>query len=134
MIIWLCNKNGTYPTTLTHTLCLLCSQDKHWYTTNWQWTVKLIESRRKAKTVRKFTSNLIKKTLKEEYSININWHPSLRNKVSDIWLCNSKSKSDRCDHRLSINRPTKREKEKSPSDGQCEKEVDDHLLACQHIL
>jgi hypothetical protein len=34
-------------------------------------------------------------------------------------------------HRLSINRPTKREKEKSPSDGhcQCKKEMDDHLLA-----
>jgi hypothetical protein len=39
-------------------------------------------------------------------------------------------------HRLSINRPTKRGKEKSPSDGhcQCEKEMDDHLLACQQIL
>jgi hypothetical protein len=37
-----------------------------------------------------------------------------------------------CAHRLSINRPTKRGKEKSPSDGycQCEKEMDDHLLAC----
>jgi hypothetical protein len=34
--------------------------------------------------------------------------------------------------RLSINRPTKRGKENSPSDGhcQCEKEMDDHLLAC----
>jgi hypothetical protein len=39
-------------------------------------------------------------------------------------------------HRLSINRPTKRGKEKSPSDGhcQCEKDVDDHLMACQQIL
>jgi hypothetical protein len=39
-------------------------------------------------------------------------------------------------HRLSINRPTKRGKQKSPSDGhcQCEKEIDDHLLACQQIL
>jgi hypothetical protein len=39
-------------------------------------------------------------------------------------------------HRLSINRPTKRGKEKSPSDGhcQCEKEMDDHLLACQYFL
>jgi hypothetical protein len=39
-------------------------------------------------------------------------------------------------HRLSINRPTKRGKEKSPSDGhcQCKKEIDDHLLACQHFL
>jgi hypothetical protein len=39
-------------------------------------------------------------------------------------------------HRLSINRPTKRGKEKSPSDGhcQCEKEMDDHLLTCQQIL
>jgi hypothetical protein len=26
--------NGTYPTTLTHTPCLLCSQDLQWYTTN----------------------------------------------------------------------------------------------------
>jgi hypothetical protein len=37
-------------------------------------------------------------------------------------------------HRLSINRPTKRGKEKSRSDGhcQCEKEMDDHLLmSCQ---
>jgi hypothetical protein len=39
-------------------------------------------------------------------------------------------------HRLSINRPTKRVKKKSPFDGycQCEKEMDDHLLACQQIL
>jgi hypothetical protein len=36
-------------------------------------------------------------------------------------------------HRLSINRPTKRGKEKSPSDAHCqyEKEMDDQLLACQ---
>jgi hypothetical protein len=36
-------------------------------------------------------------------------------------------------HRLSINRPTKRGKENSRSDGhcQCEKEMEDHLLACQ---
>jgi hypothetical protein len=34
-----------------------------------------------------------------------------------------------------MNRPTKRGKVKSPSDGhcQCEKEMDDHLLACQQI-
>jgi hypothetical protein len=39
-------------------------------------------------------------------------------------------------HRLSLNRPTKRGNEKSPSDGQCqcEKEMDDHLLACQQIF
>jgi hypothetical protein len=39
-------------------------------------------------------------------------------------------------HRLSINIPTKRGKEKSPSDGhcQCQKEMDDHLLACQQFL
>jgi hypothetical protein len=39
-------------------------------------------------------------------------------------------------HRLSINIPTKRGKEESPSDGhcQCEKEMDYHLLACQQIL
>jgi hypothetical protein len=39
-------------------------------------------------------------------------------------------------YRLSTNRPTKREKEKSRSNGhcQCEKEMDDHLLACQPIL
>jgi hypothetical protein len=39
-------------------------------------------------------------------------------------------------HRLSINRLTKRGKEKSPSDGhcQCQKETDDHLLACQQFL
>jgi hypothetical protein len=35
-------------------------------------------------------------------------------------------------HRLSINRPTKLGKEKSSSDGhcQCQKEMDDPLLAC----
>jgi hypothetical protein len=35
-------------------------------------------------------------------------------------------------HRLSIIRPTKRGKQKSPSNGQClcQKEVDDYLLAC----
>jgi hypothetical protein len=39
-------------------------------------------------------------------------------------------------HRLGINRPIKRGKEKFPSDGhcQCEKEMNDHLLACQQIL
>jgi hypothetical protein len=39
-------------------------------------------------------------------------------------------------HRLSINRLTKRGKEKSPSNGQCqcEKEMADNLLACQQIL
>jgi hypothetical protein len=39
-------------------------------------------------------------------------------------------------HRLNINRPTKRGKEKSPSDGhcQCKKEMDDDLLACQQIF
>jgi hypothetical protein len=39
-------------------------------------------------------------------------------------------------HRLSINRPTKRGKEKSPSDGhcQCEKEMGYHLLACKQFL
>jgi hypothetical protein len=40
------------------------------------------------------------------------------------------------DRRLSINIPTKRGKEKSPADGpsQCEKEMDDHLLACHQFL
>jgi hypothetical protein len=39
-------------------------------------------------------------------------------------------------HRLSVNRPTKLGKEKFPFDGhiQCEKEMDDHLLACQQIF
>jgi hypothetical protein len=39
----------------------------------------------------------------------------------------------RISHRLNINRPTKRGKENSQSDGhcQCEKEMDDYLLACQ---
>jgi hypothetical protein len=39
-------------------------------------------------------------------------------------------------HRLSINIPTKRGKEKSPPDRhcQCEKEMDDYLLACQQTL
>jgi hypothetical protein len=37
------------------------------------------------------------------------------------------------DHRLSINRPTNRGKDKSSSDGhyQCETEMDDHLLECE---
>jgi hypothetical protein len=39
-------------------------------------------------------------------------------------------------HTLTINRLTKRGKEKSPSHGhcQCQKEMDDHLMACQLIL
>jgi hypothetical protein len=39
-------------------------------------------------------------------------------------------------HRLSINRPTKRGKEKSPSDRhcQCKKEMDNPLQACQQFL
>jgi hypothetical protein len=39
-------------------------------------------------------------------------------------------------HRLSIKRLTKRVKEKSRSDGhsQCEKEIEDHLLACQKLF
>jgi hypothetical protein len=39
-------------------------------------------------------------------------------------------------HRLSFKTPTTRRKEKSPSDGhcQCEIEMDDHLLACQLFL
>jgi hypothetical protein len=39
-------------------------------------------------------------------------------------------------HRLSVNRPTYRREDKSPSDGhcQCEKEMDDHLLASQQIF
>jgi hypothetical protein len=46
---------------------------------------------------------------------------------------NVSSRTFATDHTLSINRPTKRGIEKSPSDGhcQCEKEMDDHLLACQ---
>jgi hypothetical protein len=42
----------------------------------------------------------------------------------------------RISHRFSINRPTNRGKEKAPSDGhcQCEKEMDDHLMACQQIF
>jgi hypothetical protein len=39
-------------------------------------------------------------------------------------------------HRLSIIRPTKHGKERSLSDGhcQCQKEMDEHLLACQQFL
>jgi hypothetical protein len=39
-------------------------------------------------------------------------------------------------HRLSIDRPTKRGKENSPSVGhcQCQKKMNDNLLACQQIL
>jgi hypothetical protein len=39
-------------------------------------------------------------------------------------------------HGLSKNRPTKRGKEKYQSDGhcQCQKVMDDHLLACQQFL
>jgi hypothetical protein len=37
---------------------------------------------------------------------------------------------------VGINRPTKRGREKSPSDGHCkyEKEIEDHLLSCHQIL
>jgi hypothetical protein len=44
--------------------------------------------------------------------------------IGMVWLVGS--------HRLSINRPTKRAKEKYPSDEhcQCQKEMDDNLLAC----
>jgi hypothetical protein len=37
---------------------------------------------------------------------------------------------------INTSRSTKRGKEKSPSDGhcQCEKEIDDHLVACQQIF
>jgi hypothetical protein len=43
--------------------------------------------------------------------------------------------SDQLDHRLSINRPTNRGKEKSRSDGhyQCEKEMDDLVTWQQHF-
>jgi hypothetical protein len=43
---------------------------------------------------------------------------------------------DSRERRLSIYRPTKRGKERSPSNGhcQCEKERDDHLLPCQYFL
>jgi hypothetical protein len=43
--------------------------------------------------------------------------------------------SHRADYGL-INRPTKRGKEKSPSDGhcRCKKEMNDHLLAFQQFL
>jgi hypothetical protein len=60
----------TYPHTVSpvqETSDVQYSQDQQWYTTNWQWTVKLIESSGKAKTVRKLTSYLIKKKLKEDY-------------------------------------------------------------------
>jgi hypothetical protein len=54
---------------------------------------------------------------------------------SDINLY-AKSINLNLNHRLDIDRPTKRGKEKSPSDGhcQCEKEMDDHLLARQQFL
>jgi hypothetical protein len=45
-------------------------------------------------------------------------------------LCLQKVAKNWLHHRLSLNRPTKRGKEKSPSDGHCqfEKEMNDHLL------
>jgi hypothetical protein len=48
------------------------------------------------------------------------------------WLTNVTATKLVILHRLSINRPTKRGKEKSPSNGhcQCEKEMEEHLLAC----
>jgi hypothetical protein len=39
---------GINPNNPTYISCLLCSQDLQWYTNIWQWTVKLIESWRKA--------------------------------------------------------------------------------------
>jgi hypothetical protein len=43
---------------------------------------------------------------------------------------------EKFNHRFIINRPTKRGKEKSSSDGRCQcgKEMEDHLLACQQFL
>jgi hypothetical protein len=50
-----------------------------------------------------------------------------------VW-CPGQNKGN--SHRLSMNIPIKRGKEKSSSEGhyQCEKEMDDHLLACQQIF
>jgi hypothetical protein len=39
-----------------------------------------------------------------------------------------------CDHRLSINRPTKRGKEKSPSDGHCQCERDGRPITDVSII
>jgi hypothetical protein len=52
--------------------------------------------------------------------------------VSRVWYDLSRSRHYTT-HRLSINRPTKRGKENSRSDGhrQCEKEMEDYCLACQ---
>jgi hypothetical protein len=61
----------------------------------------------------------------------------IESKVSTYHVVSgTKQKNITSPHRLSINRPTKRGKEKSPSDGhcQCEKEMDDDLLECQQIL
>jgi hypothetical protein len=49
----------------------------------------------------------------------------LRNKTKELRLMRHGR-----DHRLSINRPTKRGKENSRSDGH-KKEMEDYLLACQ---
>jgi hypothetical protein len=52
---------------------------------------------------------------------------------STVWRAAKRTSLDFHKHILSINRPTKRRKENSRSDGHCqsEKEMEDHLLACQ---
>jgi hypothetical protein len=71
------------------------------------------------------------------YNTLIGQHDSYIRNINSQWCrpCRSTYQGF-YSHRLSINRATKRGKEKSPSDGhcQCEKEMDDHLLACQPFL
>jgi hypothetical protein len=59
----------------------------------------------------------------------------LQNDVTSMLrvVVGKEDKNSSVPHSLSINRPTKRGKEQSPSDGlwQCQKEMDDHLQACQ---
>jgi hypothetical protein len=53
--------------------------------------------------------------------------------IANLTLTFYKGMSIFFNHRLSINKPTKSGEEKSPSDGdgQCEKEMDHRLVACQ---
>jgi hypothetical protein len=70
---WICGcfLNGTNPITLNHTPCFLCSQDQQCYTTNWQWTVKLITSRGKVKIA-----------VKQKTHIKFNWK-EIKERVSN---------------------------------------------------
>jgi hypothetical protein len=76
-----------------HDPCLFWSQDLQWYTTNNQWTVKLIKSRGKVKNVMGLTSNLSNPVFNEYDVIPLTLYPQRgsrgisRQKRHSILLC-----------------------------------------------